>query len=555
MVTFKSISFKNLLSFGNNTTYISFDSGNTLITGENGNGKSAILDALFFALFGKSMRKGKNAALINRRNKKDLYIECQFDVNNKKYLIKRGLSPKIFKVLINGMEMDSNASVYDTQDFIERVLGMNQDSFRQIVVLGISDFTPFMKLNPNQRRNVIEQILDIEIFGELTKLLRGDSGEIRKKLIQQDHKIDLIKNSMDVNLNHLKELESNADTAILSKIEKCETQIAELGSNNDFLHNEMSTANGNNDNINLSELNVIYQKTSIKKQNLNNNISKLTNIDAQCPTCFNKIDSKYKHTIITDHTNQINMLDDNLTKMRSMIDVIKIEHDRINHTQHNIDKNNSAIDSLVTEIKLLTAHSPSQEGVNKVLNEIDNLRQNVITLENVKRAILQEREAVNVLDSMLCDNGVKRHIIKKYLPYLNQQINKYLQVFDFPIKFKLDERFNEEVILNGRETDGYHGFSEGEKLRMDLSILFSLRDLAKEKNCVSTNLLVFDEMDFSLDYNGLRSFLDIILGSDKDLSIMMISHKNEMKDEFREEFDNSIFVEKSKTGFSTLEFI
>jgi DNA repair exonuclease SbcCD ATPase subunit len=554
MVIFKSIAFKNLLSFGNTTTTVSFDKGNTLVTGENGNGKSAILDALFFALFGKSMRKGKNGALINRRNKRDLYVECIFEVNGKEYTIKRGLSPKIFKIFINASEMDSNASVHDTQGFIERIIGMNQDSFRQIVVLGITDFTPFMKLNPNQRRTVVEQILDIEIFGELNKLLKTDYADIRKKIVNQDHKIDLTKNSMEVNLRHLKELEINADSEILSNIAKCETQIAELGTNTDFLHNELSTANMDN-NIDINELTNVHQKTTIKKQNLTKNINNLRNINAQCPTCFNDIDDQYKHNLISEHNAEINLLDDNLSKMKDMIEVIKIEHNRIKHIQNNIDKNNANVKTLITQIKVLTSHSSTQDNTVNIVKEIDKLREDLILLENKKRALLSEKESINVLDSMLCDTGVKRHIIKKYLPYLNQQINKYLQVFDFPIKFELDELFNEEVLLNGRETDGYRGFSEGEKLRIDLSILFSLRDLAKEKNCVSTNLLVFDEMDFSLDYNGLRSFLDIILGSDRDLSIMMISHKNEMKDEFREEFDNSILVEKGKNGFSTLEII
>jgi DNA repair exonuclease SbcCD ATPase subunit len=553
MVYFKSISFKNLLSFGNKITTINFDKGNTLITGDNGNGKSAILDALFFALFGKSMRKGNNASLINRRNNKDLYVECIFKVNGKEYLIKRGLKPKIFRIYINDKEMDSNASVHETQAYVEKIIGMNQDSFRQIVVLGITDFTPFMRLNPNQRRTVIEQILDIEIFGELNKLIKSDTSHIKSQLQNNTHKIDLVNNSLNVHRKHLQEIKYHIDNEDISdEIELLESQINEIGINNEFLHKELSISHND---IDLNEIKTIHQKSVLKKQHLNKSIINLKHLDAECPLCLNPIDEQYKESLINQNDKQISLLDNNIFQMNEIINNINIEHKRIKHINENIDKNNRSVTKLINEIKVLRAKTPVNDNTKAIIEEIDKLREEVITLENEKRIIINEKESLNILDTMLCDSGVKRHIIKKYLPFLNKQINQYIKVFDFPIVLKLDEVFNEEVWINGRGTDGYRGFSEGEKLRIDLSILFSLRDLAKEKNCVATNLLVFDEMDFSLDYTGLRSFLDIILGTDKNLSIMMISHKNEMKDEFREEFDNSIIVDKGKTGFSKINFL
>ena len=555
MVSFKYIKYKNLLSYGNSFTTVNFNKGNTLIVGENGDGKSAILDSLFFALFGKSIRKGNNDSLVNRRNKKDLVVHCEFEINGTSYTIYRGLKPKIFKIFIDGEERKSDASVYDTQEYVEHVLGMNQDSFRQIVMLAITDFTPFMKLNPSQRRKVIEQILDIEIFGELNKLIRGDFSEVKKQLNYIDHEIDLIKNSMNINLRHLKEQQDHNEennSQILAQISKCEDQLVELGANNDFLHNEMASSK-NTDHVDY--LKDLFNKTEMRKHHLSKDITNLECLDAECPVCFSPIEENYKETLLSDKRSKYEELGKNILSMKGMLDEIITEHNRKLHIQRNIEGNTKFIETILDKIEKLSTNSPKNLDNQRLVLEIKELREKLITLENDKRSMYREKESLQVLDTMLCDNGVKKNIIKKYLPYLNQRVNIYLQHFDFPIKLELDELFDETITLNGRETNGYKGFSEGEKLRIDLSLLFSLRDLAKEKNCVSTNLLIMDEMDFSLDSVGLRSLMDILLMGKGTISTFVITHKAEMKNEFSEEFDEILTVEKTSSGFSEIILI
>ena len=568
MITFQKIKWKNFLSTGNQWTEIDFQKHNTnLVVGTNGAGKSTMLDALTFALFNKPFRKVNKGQLINTANERDCVVEIEFVVNNRDYLVRRGIKPNVFDIEVNGNPLHKEADDRSNQKILEEnILKVNYKSFTQIVILGSSTFVPFMQLSGSNRRDVIEDLLDIRIFSAMNGLIKDNIRVRKDKIKSLDLKKDNLKDKMDMQKKFIGEIEQRGKDDIDSNKGK----IKELSIEND-IHlekNEMIEAD-------ISDL--IKKQEEVtgateKLKKLNNLKGKITQKVATitkehkfftdntvCPTCTQDIEEEFRLNRITDVQDKAKELKKGFTDLE---ETIKLESERERHfTQlskeitklnHDISQNNTRVSinqrqirELEEEIQILTNQLKNRNTEHEKLTEFkENLQQ---TIED----LATRREDINHYDfaySLLRDDGVKTKIIKKYLPFINRQVNRYLQLMDFYINFTLDEEFNETVKSPIHEDFSYSSFSEGEKMRIDLALLFTWREVARVKNSTNTNLLIMDEVfDSSLDGFGIDEFLKIIRYVVKGASIFVISHKSELHDKF----DNMIKFDKVK-GFSRI---
>lgn len=566
MIIFKKLRYKNFLSSGNQFTEIDFQKHHTnLIIGTNGAGKSTMLDALTFALFNKPFRRINKPQLINTTNEKDCVVEIEFSINSRNYLVRRGIKPNIFDIEVNGNLLHKEADDRVNQKILEEnILKVNYKSFAQIVILGSSDFVPFMQLTTANRREVIEDLLDIRIFSSMNSLLKEKIREQKDSIRSLELSKQNLKEKVQMQQDFIEELENRGK----DKINNNQQKIAKLMEEVDFYSDQNSLieedifryAKEQEEVVGVDEklrkLNNLKGKISQKVSNITKD-HKFFNENTVCPTCTQSIDERFRLDKIADAQNKAKELQDGYKELEN---TIKLEEERerqfialskeITKLNHEISQNNTRISlnqrqirDLESEVQELTEQLKNRNTEHEKLEQFREKLQT--TIENLS----ENKEQIVYYDfahSLLKDDGVKTKIIKKYLPFINQQVNRYLQMMDFYINFHLDSEFNESIQSPIHEDFSYSSFSEGEKARIDLSLIFAWREVARVKNSVNCNILLFDEVfDSSLDGFGADEFLKIIRYVIKDSNIFVISHKSDLHDKF----DNVIRFEK-KNGFS-----
>ena len=568
MILFENIRWKNFLSTGNQFTEVNLTSdGTTLIVGNNGAGKSTVLDALTFSLFGKPFRKINKPQLINTVNEKDCKVEVNFTINAIEWKILRGIKPNIFEIHRNGKALDQFSNAVDQQKWLEQnVLKMNYKSFTQIVILGSSSFVPFMQLTTNHRREVIEDLLDIKIFSSMNTLfkekIRASKEEIKVLSLKKESLNDKVK----MQEKFIEQVENRSKGDIEEKNGKIKTLQVEVDTK--IEHNQILESNMKEfveDQEKVSGATKKLRTLGGLKGKISNKVSTITKEhkfftdNVTCPTCTQSIDEGFRINKITDAQSKAKELQSGYKELE---DAIKTEEERerqftnlskeITKLTHGISKNNTRISGcqrqirdLESEIQTITEQLANR---NTEHDKLATFKDNLTTTYN---ELSSRKDTIRYYDfsySLLRDGGVKSQIIKKYLPLINQQVNRYLQMMDFYINFTLDEEFNETVQSPIHEDFSYASFSEGEKMRIDLALLFTWREVARMKNSVNTNLLIMDEVfDSSLDGLGTYEFIKIIKYVIQDANIFIISHKTGMDDKF----DSVLRFEKVK-GFSRI---
>ena len=568
MINFKKIRYKNFLSTGNHFTEIDFQQHHTnLIIGTNGAGKSTMLDALTFGLFNKPFRKINKPQLVNTTNERECVVEIEFSVNNKEYLVRRGIKPNVFDIEVNGVPLHKEADDRSNQRILEEnILKVNYKSFTQIVILGSSTFVPFMQLTTSNRREVIEDLLDIRIFSAMNGLIKDQIRVRRDQVKSLELKKDTLKDKMKMQQNFIEELENRGNANIDSnneKISKLDEELVAYMKQNAVLEEDIHRYTKEQEEVTgaadkLSKLNNLKGKLSQKVSTITKEHKFFTE-NTVCPTCQQDIKEEFRVNRISDAQNKAKELKDGYAELEK---TIKSEQERerqfialsqeITKLTHGISQNNTRISlnqrqirDLEHEIQTITSNLQNRNTEHEKLEEFrENLQKTIEDLSDKKQEIVHYDFAY----SLLKDDGVKTKIIKKYLPFINQQVNRYLQMMDFYINFKLDGEFNETVESPIHEHFSYSSFSEGEKMRIDLSLLFTWREVARLKNSVNTNLLIMDEVfDSSLDGFGTEEFLKIIRYVIKDANIFVISHKTDLHDKF----ESVLKFDKVK-GFSTM---
>jgi DNA repair exonuclease SbcCD ATPase subunit len=564
MILFKKIKFKNFLSTGNQFNEIEFDKSNTtLIVGTNGAGKSTVLDALTFSLFGKSFRGINKPQLINSTNEKDCLVEIDFSIGTIDWKVRRGIKPTVFEIHKNGEVLNQEASSIDQQRWLEQnVLKMNYKSFTQVVILGSSNFVPFMQLTAASRREVIEDLLDIKIFSSMTSIVKDKIRFLKEQVRNLDLKKESLSDKIEMQENFIEDIEKRGKESIKDKEDKIdelcdeETALGEevenLGSEIEDLNKKLESYKGAKEK--LRKLGNLKGKMTQKVATITEEHSFFKE-NSVCPTCT----QEFRLNKISEAKSKAKELQNAYKELEQAIRDEEIREDHflqiskdVSNLTNGISKNNSRITSIHRQIRDLQneIQRTAEDLANRSV-EHDKLAKFREDLQSLTEDFYKQKENITYYDyiySLLKDGGVKTKIIKKYLPLINQQVNKYLQMMDFYINFTLDEEFNETIQTPIHEDFSYSSFSEGEKQRIDLALLFTWREVAKFKNSTSTNLLILDEVfDSSLDGYGTDEFLKIIRFVIKDANVFVISHKTELEDKFQ----SVIRFEKVK-GFSRM---
>jgi len=568
LIHFKKLRYKNILSTGNAWTELQLDSHDTtLIVGENGAGKSTMLDALSFVLYGKPFRKINKPQLLNSINQKDLVVEVEFAVGGKNYLVKRGIKPSIFEIWSNDKLLNQDAAARDYQAFLEdNILKLNYKSFGQVVVLGSSTFVPFMQLPAKSRRDVIEDLLDIQIFTTMNTLLKDRVSTNKENLAEIKYTIDLTKNKIDSAKTHtesIRELKESQIKKIKSKlkeqigyVEKEETEINKLSDEVDDLLSKITDKEKMEKKF--SEINDLMRDLENKKRTLTKNLTFYNNHD-NCPTCKQGIEHDFKSSVLSDSNDKIVNIEAAKNQLSNKSEGVEARLSEISGIESSISTISMEISEHRANKKMaMNACKSLQKELVEAERDIETVDDETIkAFENdlrksmeQQKQLTEEREVLATVGAMLKDGGIKTRIIKQYVPIMNKLINKYLAAMDFFVQFELDESFNETIKSRFRDAFSYSSFSEGEKLRIDLSLLFTWRAVSKLRNSVSTNLLIMDEiMDSSLDNNGTDEFLKIIKDLTGDANVFIISHKG---DQIQDKFDRTIRFKKVK-NFSSME--
>lgn len=553
MIHFKTVRYKNFLSTGNIFTQIPIDKNpTTLIVGENGAGKSTFLDAITFSLFGKPFRNINKPQLVNSINEKDCVVEIEFTIGKKNYKIVRGIKPNIFEIHCDGELLNQDAKAKDYQDMLEKViLKMNYKSFTQIVILGSTNFTPFMQLGAADRRAVIEDLLDIQIFSAMNQVVKSKVHDLKDEGARLKIQIDTTREKIELHKRHLDELKKNNKEIIDAKkleITQNQEQIATLQIDVAVLENKIETllTSITDDEASAKKLSKFTQLEA----KIENNIGKLEkdiefySVNSTCPTCDQNINNKDEKVTACNH--KIGELNEGLSKLKKESDVVTERIKAIKGIQKEIQKLQQDLTSKNTSAFQTTKY------IRKLENEISALQSKPAMSDDFKaqskqllndlqrynesrKVVAEQSQHYDIVSQLLKDGGIKSKIIKQYVPVINKLVNKYLAAMDFFVNFTIDEEFKETIKSRHRDDFSYENFSEGEKKRIDLALLFTWRSVAKLKNSVNTNLLIFDEVfDGSLDVNGTEEFMKLINMLNENTNIFVITHKtDQMVDKFK----------------------
>lgn len=561
-IQFKKVRYKNILSTGNVFTEIDLNkSRTTLISGTNGSGKSTLLDAITFGLYGKPFRKINKPQLINTINTKDMVVEIEFSVSGSEYRIRRGIKPAIFEIYRNGELVNQDAAVRDYQAYLEQnILGLNYKSFNQIVVLGSATYVPFMELPAHQRREIIEDLLDIQVFSTMNLLLKDKVSSNRESITENNYQIDLVKSKIESAEEHNESIRKIRESEVTKIREKMQEHI-------DKVENEKVLIEGIETNI-QSLIEAISDKASVKKklekakgirQDLESTLrSYLKDLNFyhdndNCPTCKQGIAHDFKEHIVEEKNQKKQEAESGMEKIHEKINEIETRIEEISSVEDEIQQHNLQIGEHRANIRMsmtaLKSYKKELDDAEKEVEEVDTSKldeynNNLKTLQDEQVKLFDQRETLGIVGAMLKDGGIKTRIIRQYIPVMNKLINKYLSAFDLFVDFHLDENFNEVIKSRFRDAFSYASFSEGEKLRITLSIMLSWRAVAKLRNSVSTNLLILDEtLDGAMDGTGVENLIDTLHNLNNNDNIFVISHRG---DQFGEKFESHIRFEKVK---------
>ena len=555
MITFHNVRWRNFLSAGNQWTEISLDTHkNTLMMGHNGSGKSTFLDALTFALFGRPFRKVNKGNVVNSINQKNCLVEIEFTANNKRYKVIRGAKPNVFEIYCGDTMVNQDAAAKDYQEHLEKyILKMNYKSFTQIVILGSASFTPFMQLSSNDRRAVIEELLDIQIFSAMSTVIKN--------------RLQLNKESLDkakIQLSSKEENKTYIEQTLVSLRANSETKLADLKDKEKELNDSLLSQKEELTNrqamldkaleqdLDLAPVKSKHSKLiSLKAKMENNRDRHVSDIDffsasGNCPTCHQEIEHEFANRMIEKNNAKIGELNDGLNKIAEQIETVLSEIEKIDEILTNINQikmdlssakstYNNIANNLRQVVDAIESIKTSDTTTQESERQLETVEHDISTLQKEKEALLDERQYIDLATTLLKDGGIKTKIIKQYLPIINKHINKYLAKLGFFVNFNINESFEESIKSRYRDEFSYHNFSEGEKLRIDLAILLTWRQVAKLKNSVNVNILVFDEiLDRAMDTSGIDEFIRIMwdLGHEGG-NIFVISHKDTMVDKFQ----------------------
>jgi DNA repair exonuclease SbcCD ATPase subunit len=555
MIKFRKVRWKNFLSTGAQFTEVQLDrSTTTLIIGENGAGKSTILDAICFSLFNKGFRNISKGQLINSVNGKQCLVEIEFSIGSKDYKVIRGVKPNIFEIHLNGEMLNQDAAARDYQKYLEEhVLKLNYKSFTQIVILGSASFTPFMQLSSSNRKDIIEDLLDIRIFSAMNDVLKDKMSELKTKISDFENRIELGKSKAKIQQDYIKTLEDDKNKKV-AEIEKIisdtRIEINAHASDVEALQSEIQTLEekiaDEEDNIKKrNKLTILYDKLLDKIKKAQEEIAFYNDHDV-CPTCSQQIGEDTKGDHIHGHELKIDEVTKAIEDLDRQIEEIRVRMDKIDEVKKDISSKTSGV--VNANNKIITA----QDYISKLQKDLDAAAENkgnideekaklkviakeVVAMAEDKAKVLEDKQYHEIASVLLKDTGIKTTIIKQYLPAINKLVNKYLQAMEFFVSFELDESFDEVIKSRHRDEFSYASFSEGEKQRIDLALLFTWRTIAKMKNSASTNLLMLDEVfDSSLDVNGTDFVMNLLNTLGEETNVFVISHKgDQLFDKFR----------------------
>ena len=569
MIVFEKVRWKNFLSTGNIFSEINLQLSRTnLIVGHNGSGKSTILDALTFSLFGKPFRKISKSMLINSVNEKDTLVEIEFSIGKNKYHIIRGIKPNKFEVYCNGKMWDEDAKAVDQQKNLEQnILKMNYKSFTQIVVLGSSTFVPFMRLPSTQRREIIEDILDIQVFSIMNTRLKDKIRENNEEIKDLDYQLHLLEEKIELQKKYMLELKKKTEAEIDKKKEKIKEYHEEEQTSTERVHNLTEEV------TNLSKEMEDYSKSSSKLKKLNTILiklnTKLSNCKKEhkffednhvCPTCTQDLSDEFRQEMIENGKSKLEEMNLGYEELTTAIEDEEKRNEKFLELSQQVNERNTiitninyqlmsirnSISDIDSEIKELEGSNPDKKAE---FVKLEGLLEDKKDTKKNYTISKKDRDVLQVATTLLKDSGIKTRIIKTYLPTMNKLINQFLQSMDFYVNFTLDENFDETIKSRYRDVFTYESFSEGEKARIDIALLLTWRSVAKLKNSVDTNLLILDEIfDGSLDQSGTSDLGWILRNFDDNTNVFVISHKSILDDKF----DRTITVSKEK-NYSNLE--
>lgn len=561
-INFKKLRYKNILSTGNFFTEIDLNrSTTTLISGGNGSGKSTVLDAIVFALYGKPFRKINKPQLLNSINQKDLLVEIEFTTGTNHFMVRRGIKPGVFEIYKNGTLVDQESATRDYQAYLEQnILNLNYKSFNQIVILGSATYVPFMELPAHARREIIEDLLDIQVFSTMNVLLKDKITINKNSITENAYQKDLVESKLESAQEHNASIRKIREDEVSKIKEKMNEHISKIEKEQESIQDLQTQIE--------DLIKTIEDKASVKSKHekarglvmelqttLNNNIKELAfyHDNDNCPTCKQGIAHDFKESVVTSKGKKIEELEAGLADLSNKVKEFNDRLDEISKIEDSITRLNLSIGDHRATIKVsknalvsykndLTKAEEEVEAVDT--SKLNEYKKQLKSIENEQQNLYNHKEVLSVVSAMLKDGGIKTRIIRQYIPVMNKLINKYLGAFDLFVDFHIDENFNEVIKSRFRDTFSYASFSEGEKLRITLSIMLAWRTVAKLRNSVSTNLLVLDEtLDGAMDGVGVENLIETLHNLNSDDNIFVISHRG---DQFGDKFQNHIRFQKVK---------